>query len=288
MSFTRRKEDFACENCGRQVAGTGYTNHCPNCLWSKHVDVDPGDRAESCRGMMRPVAIEGSSPEYRIVHICETCGARRMISAHQDDNIEALISIAKSGAHTDPSPVSRYDRADNGGMSNVEIRTQISSWDASVHIEEQTHAYSVTLRSFMLATAALILVTSPLYADDLVSEFPIEIIGVLSAVIFAALSSHLKKWVLMVDAALAGATAVLFQIWAIVGMQNATLIATSLRECIAIVAFITFGICVAALRTVTRGVKEQVSNASEIITFTGTNPLAEEEQILEDYRGESA
>ena len=45
MSFTRKVEDFTCEHCGREVHGNGYTNHCPHCLHSKHVDVNPGDRA---------------------------------------------------------------------------------------------------------------------------------------------------------------------------------------------------------------------------------------------------
>ncbi|MEK7158524.1 MAG: RNHCP domain-containing protein, partial [Patescibacteria group bacterium] len=44
-TFQRRVEDFTCESCGAQVTGDGYTNHCPQCLVSKHVDVYPGDRA---------------------------------------------------------------------------------------------------------------------------------------------------------------------------------------------------------------------------------------------------
>lgn len=39
-NFTRVIEDFICENCGTEVKGNGYTNHCPKCLWSKHVDKD--------------------------------------------------------------------------------------------------------------------------------------------------------------------------------------------------------------------------------------------------------
>jgi hypothetical protein len=35
-----------------------YRNHCPACLWSKHVDVQPGDRAATCRGLMRPDRVE--------------------------------------------------------------------------------------------------------------------------------------------------------------------------------------------------------------------------------------
>ncbi|MEK7061411.1 MAG: RNHCP domain-containing protein, partial [Patescibacteria group bacterium] len=45
MSFVKKIEDFVCKVCGTKVKGTGYTNHCPNCLYSLHVDEEvPGDR----------------------------------------------------------------------------------------------------------------------------------------------------------------------------------------------------------------------------------------------------
>ena len=36
-------EGFICENCGRKVEPLGYScrNHCPYCLYSKHVDIEP-------------------------------------------------------------------------------------------------------------------------------------------------------------------------------------------------------------------------------------------------------
>ena len=50
--FTVIDEEFECENCGKQVPKLGYScrNHCPYCLHSKHVDVNPGDRSEKCHG----------------------------------------------------------------------------------------------------------------------------------------------------------------------------------------------------------------------------------------------
>jgi len=94
MSFTKNVEDFACEHCGTAVSGSGYTNHCPTCLWSKHVDIHPGDRAAACGGMMKPVALEGSSPEYRIVHQCEECAIERRNTAASNDGVEALAALA--------------------------------------------------------------------------------------------------------------------------------------------------------------------------------------------------
>lgn len=94
--FKRHIEDFVCEHCGALIEGDGYTNHCPRCLRSKHVDVNPGDRAEACRGMMEPIAIEGASPSYRIVHRCERCGATRRVNADAHDDVGALVELASN------------------------------------------------------------------------------------------------------------------------------------------------------------------------------------------------
>jgi hypothetical protein len=63
--FTRRIEDFLCGNCGATVTGDGYTNHCPACLWSQHVDINPGDRAAACGALMRPSAVEMTGQRVR-------------------------------------------------------------------------------------------------------------------------------------------------------------------------------------------------------------------------------
>ena len=53
--FTVIDEEFICENCGKKVPKLGYScrNHCPYCLHSKHVDINPGDRAENCHRRFR-------------------------------------------------------------------------------------------------------------------------------------------------------------------------------------------------------------------------------------------
>src|SRR5258708_2323814 len=98
-SFQRRVESFVCEHCGAQVEGDGYTNHCPRCLWSKHVDINPGDRAASCGGMMEPIRLEGSSPDYRILHRCQKCGFERRQNANPSDDPEALLTVAGKETH---------------------------------------------------------------------------------------------------------------------------------------------------------------------------------------------
>ena len=48
-------DSFTCKVCGRLVtpdaAGTDHRNHCPNCLSSLHVDIEPGDREADCGGI---------------------------------------------------------------------------------------------------------------------------------------------------------------------------------------------------------------------------------------------
>ena len=92
-SFTKRKEDFQCANCGADVRGSGYTNHCPKCLWSRCVDINPGDRASSCGGMMRPVAAMAAGDSYIIIHRCEKCGKVKRQRAADNDDTDAIIAL---------------------------------------------------------------------------------------------------------------------------------------------------------------------------------------------------
>ena len=89
--FTRTYEDFRCAQCGRQVAGNGYTNHCPACLWSLHVDVHPGDRAATCRALMQPIGLLYERGEFVVLHECVRCGLRRRNRASFDDNLSGLL-----------------------------------------------------------------------------------------------------------------------------------------------------------------------------------------------------
>ncbi len=92
--FIRTKENFVCEKCGFVVEGNGYTNHCPECLWSKHVDVFPGDRAETCGGLMEPIAVEKKGDEYIITHKCVKCGAEKKNKAVREDNFQMLVQVS--------------------------------------------------------------------------------------------------------------------------------------------------------------------------------------------------
>ncbi len=94
MSFKRNVENFQCGHCKARVKGNGYTNHCPKCLWSKHVDVEPGDRAEACQGMMEPVRVEGTAGKFRIVHKCQKCDKEHRNNMTAGDNVDIAVQIA--------------------------------------------------------------------------------------------------------------------------------------------------------------------------------------------------
>jgi hypothetical protein len=91
--FIKNKENFICEKCGFSVVGDGYTNHCSECLYSKHVDVNPGDRASVCQGLMKPLRIEGSTGDYKILHKCLTCGFQKVNKLADADNMDTVVAI---------------------------------------------------------------------------------------------------------------------------------------------------------------------------------------------------
>jgi len=91
--FQRNIENFTCGNCGVFVKGDGYTNHCPECLWSKHVDVNPGDRAETCQGLMEPVGFTMKQRVYVLTHQCTTCGTTKNNKTSKNDKFETILSL---------------------------------------------------------------------------------------------------------------------------------------------------------------------------------------------------
>ena len=92
--FTKRIEDFTCAHCGAHVVGNGYTNHCPHCLYSRHVDNAPGDRAATCGGIMAPITIEKSGNDFIITHKCEKCGKTIRQHTAENDDIDTIIALS--------------------------------------------------------------------------------------------------------------------------------------------------------------------------------------------------
>ena len=98
--FTKNKEDFICSLCGTHVQGNGYTNHCPHCLSSLHVDINPGDRACSCGGIMLAVGLEHRNGKDFILHKCQKCGFERRNQTAPNDNFEAILALSNGSFET--------------------------------------------------------------------------------------------------------------------------------------------------------------------------------------------
>ena len=89
-----------------QAIGTQHRNHCPWCLWSLHVDEEPGDRASGCRALMEPVGVwVKRSGEWSIIHRCTACGELRANRIAGDDVDWALMALAAKALANPPFPV---------------------------------------------------------------------------------------------------------------------------------------------------------------------------------------
>ena len=98
-NFTKNDTPFVCEHCGKQVPPLGYTsrNHCPYCLYSKHVDILPGDRANECKGLQQPISIEHNAKKgYVITYKCTKCGAITHNKSAEDDDFNQMLAIQKN------------------------------------------------------------------------------------------------------------------------------------------------------------------------------------------------
>jgi len=94
QTFIKNVENFTCEYCGAKVVGNGYTNHCPKCLWSKHVDINPGDRASLCGGMMKPAKVVIEKGGFEVVHRCAKCGYTKQNKTAKNDDISVADNFA--------------------------------------------------------------------------------------------------------------------------------------------------------------------------------------------------
>lgn len=107
-----RQSSFRCGQCRLDVStlavGTAHRNHCPNCLWSRHVDDGPGDRASLCGSLMEPIAITvRGDGEWILVHRCQGCDVIHLNRTAGDDNPLILLRVAVRPLAQPPFPIER-------------------------------------------------------------------------------------------------------------------------------------------------------------------------------------
>lgn len=96
--FNMIDESFVCENCGKTIEQLVYSarDHCPYCLFSKHVDILPGDRANKCHGLLEPIKIEKFKNTYKIVYKCQKCHQTHKNIMANDDDMDIIIELSKN------------------------------------------------------------------------------------------------------------------------------------------------------------------------------------------------
>jgi hypothetical protein len=108
LAFIR---SFQCRHCGVEVSldapGTSHRNHCPACLWSRHLDRNvPGDRDAACSGGMEPIAVTvRGKGRWVLIHRCTSCGRLRLNRVAGDDNLLRLIQLAALPLSMPPVPL---------------------------------------------------------------------------------------------------------------------------------------------------------------------------------------
>ena len=94
--FRKNDNFFTCEHCGRDVNPLNYTSrdHCPYCLYSKHVDINPGDRLNECKGLLEPMGIEKFKDTYKIIYKCRKCKELHKNIMANDDDMNLIIDLS--------------------------------------------------------------------------------------------------------------------------------------------------------------------------------------------------
>ena len=97
--FKMIDEEFLCNVCGKKVDMLEYTarDHCPYCLSSKHVDINPGDRACACLGDLDAVGIEkGKKDTLKIIYKCRKCGMIKKNKMAIDDDYDLILKLSSN------------------------------------------------------------------------------------------------------------------------------------------------------------------------------------------------
>ena len=95
--FNELDEGFICEHCNKEVPPLKYSSrdHCPYCLYSKHVDINPGDRSNTCKGLLKPIEIEKFKDTFKIIYKCEKCNMIHKNIIANDDDMNEIIKTSQ-------------------------------------------------------------------------------------------------------------------------------------------------------------------------------------------------
>ena len=96
--FIKNDNEFICKNCNEKVEKLGYTSrdHCNHCLHSIHIDINPGDRANKCLGMLKPINVLQTSKKGNVIlYKCLKCNETIRNIVANDDNEAEIYKIVE-------------------------------------------------------------------------------------------------------------------------------------------------------------------------------------------------
>ena len=94
--FEKNDNSFVCVWCKKRVRELKYSSrdHCTHCLASLHIDVNPGDRANECCGILFPIDVTISGKKgYIIQYKCSKCGKLHNNKSAQDDEFSTILKV---------------------------------------------------------------------------------------------------------------------------------------------------------------------------------------------------
>lgn len=94
--FIKNNVSFICVRCGYNVHEhpTSSRDHCTECLYGLHVDINPGDRLNQCKGLLKPIGLRLSSKKQQVVYKCLKCGQKVFCLLAPDDNTEVVTKLS--------------------------------------------------------------------------------------------------------------------------------------------------------------------------------------------------
>ena len=113
----RQFGDFTCLYCHNYVSvqsilsGVHNRDHCPYCLWSKHVDLhQAGDRLAACKAGMQPIGLTvkkthkkygAGQGELMLIHQCTECGKLSLNRIAADDDAGLVFEAFERSTRLD-------------------------------------------------------------------------------------------------------------------------------------------------------------------------------------------
>src|SRR5512133_285586 len=147
--FDTISSDFKCKHCRQYVStdpvlsGVNNRNHCPYCLWSRHMDLyQPGDRLSACKSEMQPVGLTlkrtnkkygKQQGELMLIHYCIECASISINRIAADDDAENILAIFENASQLDGYIRSQIEKTGIQplGVADIEIvRARLFGWHA--------------------------------------------------------------------------------------------------------------------------------------------------------------